>query len=186
MDFIAKEYAENPKQMERRKNDVESFIGSCERFLKFKPNANLTTFLEDMLLRDTEEENEVKGDQVTIMTIHASKGLEFNTVYLLGVEEEILPHKKSIMGDEDIGEERRLLYVGITRAKEKLVMTYCKERMFYGKKIARNKSRFLISPHLSKIYDEADRTNFGHLKKEEIEDYKKSFFANLLSELDRS
>jgi superfamily I DNA/RNA helicase len=112
--------------------------------------------------------------------------LEFHTVYLLGVEEEILPHKKSIIGDEDIGEERRLFYVGITRAKERLVMTYCKERIFYGKKIPRGKSRFLIDTKLSSIYDEADRTNFGHLKKEEIEDYKKSFFANLLSELDRT
>jgi len=185
-DFIAKEYSENPKQMERRKNDVESFIGGCERFLKHKPNATLATFIDDMVLRDVEEDDEKTGDQVTIMTIHSSKGLEFHTVYLLGVEEEILPHKKSIIGDEDIGEERRLLYVGITRAKEKLVMTYCKEREFYGKKLPRNKSRFVSGPHLASLFDEADRTNFGHLKKEEIEDYKKSFFANLLSELDRS
>ncbi len=179
-DFISKEYSENPKQLERRKGDIESFLASSERFLKFRPGANLYTFLEEMLL-EKEDEVEKHGDFVTILTIHASKGLEFNTVYLLGVEEEILPHKKSI--DEDISEERRLFYVGITRAKEKLVMTYCKERNFYGKKINRDKSRFLLN--LPKVYDEADRTNFGHLKKEEIEEYKKSFFANLLSELDR-
>lgn len=186
MDFIGKEYAENPKQMNRRKGDVESFIGSCERFLKFRPDANLKSFIDEMLLKNEDQEEENKGDQVTIMTIHSSKGLEFHTVYLLGVEEEILPHKKSIIGDEDIGEERRLFYVGITRAKERLVMTYCKERVFYGKKIPRSKSRFLIDTKLSTIYDEADRTNFGHLKKEDIEEYKKSFFSNLLSELDRT
>ena len=84
-------------------------------------------------------------DALRILTIHSSKGLEYDTVYLLGMEEELLPHKKTIKQGEDIAEERRLCYVGLTRAKRKLIMTYCKERTIYNKKIKRFKSRFRIT-----------------------------------------
>ena len=104
-------------------------------------------------------------------------------VYLIGVEEELLPHKKTIKDNQDINEELRLAYVGLTRAKSELFMTYCKERKLYGKNIPRHKSRFLHElPKDS--YIEQDRTVFGHLTIEQAEAYKKDFFENLMSELD--
>jgi superfamily I DNA/RNA helicase len=115
------------------------------------------------------------------MTLHASKGLEFDNVFLAGMEEELLPHKKTIVENSDINEERRLCYVGITRARKKLIMTYAKERKIYGKMIPRFKSRFVIE--LVHCYKEIDRTNFGDMSEEEVKDFKKSFFGNLMDSL---
>lgn len=95
--------------------------------------------LRDMLERGEDEE---QADQVQLMTLHASKGLEFPIVFMVGMEEGLLPHQNSI--DEDnIEEERRLAYVGITRAQRELIMTQAKERRQYGEVIKPTGSRFL-------------------------------------------
>ncbi len=96
--------------------------------------------LVDMLERNEEEDAEF--DAVTLMTLHSAKGLEFPYVFMIGVEEDILPHQNSLEG-EGIEEERRLTYVGITRAKERLFMSYAKSRDRYGEKISCEPSRFL-------------------------------------------
>lgn len=189
--FIDKQY-DNPNQVERRRNDVMYFIESANRFTNyFKENANLKTFVERLLLQDSqdkdelEEDGDIKKNEVTLMTLHSSKGLEFKIVFLVGVEEETLPHKKTITQGEDISEERRLCYVGITRAQEKLYMTYCKNRKIYGKETPRFKSRFLHDLKEANLYVEQDRTTFGHMTEEEATDYKKSFFSNLFDSLDK-
>ena len=191
LNFIDKQY-DNAKQVERRRQDVMNFIESAERFTHYyKDNANLQTFVERLLLQDSQdkeegedEDQDVRKNEVTLMTFHSSKGLEFKNVYMIGVEEETLPHKKTITQGEDISEERRLCYVGITRAQEKLVMTYCKNRKIYGKETPRFPSRFLNDVRELNLFIEQDRTQFGHLTKEEAESYKKNFFANLLANLD--
>ncbi|MBC7714739.1 MAG: ATP-binding domain-containing protein, partial [Rhizobacter sp.] len=192
LNFIDKQY-DNAKQVERRRNDVMHFIESSERFTNYyKDSANLKLFCERLLLQDSQdkddaddaEDGDVRKNEVTMMTLHSSKGLEFNTIYLMGVEEEMLPHKKTISQGEDISEERRLCYVGITRAQEKLVMTYCKQRKLFGKEAPRFKSRFLNDLVDKNLFIEQDRTTFGHLTQEEATDYKKSFFSNLLGSLD--
>jgi ATP-dependent DNA helicase Rep len=95
--------------------------------------------LRDMMERGEDDED---ADQVQLMTLHASKGLEFPYVYLMGAEEGILPHQTSI--DEDnVEEERRLMYVGITRAQRELTFTMCRERRQYGELIKPTQSRFL-------------------------------------------
>ncbi len=182
--YIDKTY-DNTTQASYRKLDVEQLILSAERFeARFENQATLANFLEKILLadsQDSKEEGEQKNE-VTLMTLHSSKGLEFEQVYLIGMEEELLPHKRVIQLGEDIDEERRLCYVGITRAKKKLIMTYTKERKLYGKVVPRHRSRFLLE--LDDLFTHQDRTTFGHLSEEEAQKYKQDFFADLLSSLD--
>ncbi|EGM68173.1 ATP-dependent DNA helicase Rep [Shewanella sp. HN-41] len=96
--------------------------------------------LRDMMERNSEDEG---GDQVQLMTLHASKGLEFPYVFMVGVEERILPHQTSI-DEENVDEERRLAYVGITRAQRELWFTLCRERRQFGETMRCEPSRFLL------------------------------------------
>ncbi len=190
--FIEKSY-ESAKQVERRKNDIHQFIESAKRFEEFfKEGATLSNFLEKLLLQDSQdnqdgdevEDDDVRKNEVTLMTLHSSKGLEFDTVFLVGMEEELLPHKRSLM-EGNVDEERRLCYVGITRAQRKLIMTYCKQRKLYGTVTPRHKSRFINELDKHGFFVEQDRESFGHLgSEEEIQEYKSSFFSNLMGLLD--
>lgn len=186
--FVEKSY-DSAKQVDQRKNDVHMFVESAVRFLRYNQGTGtLKMFVERLLLQDNQDErdedddDDVRKNEVTMMTLHSSKGLEFDTVFLIGMEEETLPHKRVIQLGEDIGEERRLAYVGITRAQQKLVMTYCKERKLYGRLSVRHKSRFLND--LGNLFTEQDRTTFGHLTEDEATEYKSSFFNNLIDGLD--
>lgn len=187
MDFVEKSY-DSPKIVARKKDDVRNFIFSAEKFAdRFKEEANLKFWLERLLLADNQDkqnnENEIIKNEVQLMTFHSSKGLEFDTVFMVGTEEELLPHKNVIKEGSDIDEERRLCYVGITRARKRLILTYAKERKIYGKNIKRNLSRFLHEIPIGSI-NEHDRTSFGHLSEEEVDEYKSNFFNDLLSSLD--
>jgi DNA helicase-2/ATP-dependent DNA helicase PcrA len=108
-------------------------------------------FIDAMMLRDDVNEEDAKADKVQLMTLHASKGLEFPVVILAGLEEDLLPHKT--LGS-DIDEERRLFYVGVTRAKKRLVMSRCQQRKRHGVVRPVAASRFLleIAPKLYKEY----------------------------------
>jgi DNA helicase-2/ATP-dependent DNA helicase PcrA len=184
-DFIDKSY-DQAKLAARKKEDVKNFILTADRFQdRFGDEATLKNFVERLLLADSQDTHApgegFRKNEVTLMTLHASKGLEFDHVFLVGMEEELLPHKKTIVDNTDINEERRLCYVGITRARRKLMMTYAKERKIYGKMIPRFKSRFVNE--LSGCYKEVDRTNFGDMSEEEVKDFKKNFFGNLMDSL---
>ncbi|TDJ04973.1 MAG: ATP-dependent DNA helicase PcrA [Deltaproteobacteria bacterium] len=184
--YIRDQYKESKGQADRRISDIDGFIDSADRFMSSKAkDKTLKTYLDHICLQDNQDNNEKEkdDDQLTIMTLHSSKGLEFNQVYLVGAEEEILPHKRVIKEDGEIEEERRLFYVGITRAKEKLFLTYCKERTIYGKKSTRHKSRFLIEVEEEELYLDIDRTTWGHLQEDEIDKLKKDFFANLIKDI---
>lgn len=190
-EYIDKCY-DQAKQASRRKDDIHFFIESAARFTEnFKESATLDKFMEKLMLQDSQdtgeddEDDDVRKNEVTLMTLHSSKGLEFKQVYMVGVEEEILPHKRTIINNEGDAEERRLCYVGITRAQEKLIMTVCRERKIYGNMLPRHRSRFILTDDAKTFYVEQDRQNFGHLEtKEEIEDYKKNFFSGLMNLLD--
>lgn len=184
-DFIEKSYDQS-KLAQRKKDDVKNFILAADRFQdRYAEEANLKNFVERLLLADAHDANGpgdgFKKNEVTLMTLHASKGLEFDYVFLAGMEEELLPHKKTIVENSDINEERRLCYVGITRARKKLIMTHAKERKMYGKMIPRFKSRFVVE--LGHCIKELDRTNFGDMSEDEVKDFKKSFFGNLMDTL---
>lgn len=88
--------------------------------------------------------NGEKPDAITLMTLHGAKGLEFKMVFMIGMEEGIFPHSQSFFDQSDLEEERRLCYVGITRAKEKLFLTYAKRRLFFGQRVSPTVSRFIL------------------------------------------
>jgi DNA helicase-2/ATP-dependent DNA helicase PcrA len=183
--FVEESY-DSSKLSERKKKDVENFLLSAERFEdKFKDEATLRNFVERLLLIDNQDFQGASGDennhQVTLMTLHSAKGLEFDYVYLVGMEEEILPHKKTLRQDEDVSEERRLCYVGITRARKKLVMTYAKERELYGRLIARHPSRFMLG--LEEYYQSRDKTTFEDMTPDQITAAKDDFFSSLIASL---
>ena len=89
------------------------------------------------------EEHKENDNGVTLMTIHSAKGLEFEVVFLIGMEEGIFPHQNSLYDPKEIEEERRLCYVGITRAKQRLILTNAKRRILYGKEQVNSPSRFI-------------------------------------------
>jgi len=109
---------------------------------------DLTNFLENVSLVEQEhmpdKTTEIKRDAVTLMTLHAAKGLEFSRVFMIGMEEGLFPHSRSLMDKNELEEERRLCYVGMTRAKEKLFLTYARKRMFFGQRTSSMVSRFIL------------------------------------------
>lgn len=183
--YIEKSY-DNPKLALLKKADLHHFLSSAQRFQDlFKHDATLENFIEKLLLADSQDPKNdaepTKKHEVTLMTLHSSKGLEFDHVFLVGMEEEILPHKRTIQDNTDINEERRLCYVGLTRARKKLFMTYAKERKIYGKKIPRFPSRFIIE--LTESYISQDRTTFNDLTPEQAVEFKANFFSDLMNSL---
>ena len=78
------------------------------------------------------------------MTLHAAKGLEFPVVFMIGMEEGLFPHSRALMNKEELEEERRLCYVGMTRAKEKLFLTHARRRLFFGQRAMNTISRFVV------------------------------------------
>jgi DNA helicase-2/ATP-dependent DNA helicase PcrA len=95
-------------------------------------------------------------DSVTLMTVHSAKGLEFNTVFLIGMEDGIFPHQNSFLDPGGLEEERRLCYVGITRAKERLYISNAKRRTLYGREVVNPVSRFIkeMNPEFLEIENE--------------------------------
>jgi superfamily I DNA/RNA helicase len=116
------------------------------------PSVNGLVFLREFVNRMTleaqesekdEKDSDVQKNQVTLLTLHGAKGLEYPVVFLVGMEDGFLPHRRTIEEATDLGEERRLCYVGITRAKDFLFLTRAKNRIRYGKPVPRVPSRFL-------------------------------------------
>ncbi|MBC7980236.1 MAG: UvrD-helicase domain-containing protein [Armatimonadetes bacterium] len=170
----------NDSERQQRGESLNSLIGSLrQHILKGK---KLQSFLDDSALSsDREDEDIEKKHGATLITLHASKGLEFPVVYLVGLEEGFLPHSRSLTdGTKD--EERRLLYVGITRARESLTMTYCTVRMKWGQKTSCQPSSFIAElddKHLEHTsYDEIQNTEMS-------DDDISSFFTSVSSMFDR-
>ncbi|MBI2613859.1 MAG: UvrD-helicase domain-containing protein [Candidatus Levybacteria bacterium] len=113
--------------------------------------SDLTNFLENVSLVEQEympdpsaSSGQAKKDAVTLMTLHAAKGLEFPYVFMIGMEEGLFPHSRSLMEKNELEEERRLCYVGMTRARKRLFLTYARRRIFFGQKISNIVSRFIL------------------------------------------
>jgi len=136
------------KQAGKRMENIWYLVESIQRMLEEGKGTADEIGIEDaisrLILRDMMEQREEEddSDKIQLMTLHASKGLEFPHVFIMGLEEEILPHRSSIE-EGNIEEERRLIYVGITRARETLTLTYAAQRKQYGEKLETIPSRFL-------------------------------------------
>ena len=131
-----------PEESLGRENNVNEMMKSFDVY-QARSSDGLRGFLDEMLLRvEREEDDEGEGSGVTLITLHAAKGLEFPHVYLIGLEEGLLPHDRSKV-EGTVDEERRLLYVGITRAQESLALTWCRSRIKYGSAMPGHASSFI-------------------------------------------
>ena len=134
---------ENTQEAENRIENLEEFLTVAIEFEEQEADANLGDFLEGITLSSDIDNLEEEQDSVTLMTLHSAKGLEFPVVFLVGMEEGIFPGYKSIGEPKELEEERRLCYVGITRAKNNLILTCAKRRTIFGSTSCNAMSRFV-------------------------------------------
>jgi DNA helicase-2/ATP-dependent DNA helicase PcrA len=145
-----REYVLDKEDGEERWENVMELKSVASDYDEFDPEEALAAFLEKVSLVSDIDELDEKADAVTLITLHQAKGLEFPAVFIVGLEEGILPHRRSFDDPAEMEEERRLCYVGITRAKKRLHLLRSYRRSLFGGSTANPPSRFLqdISPHL--------------------------------------
>jgi len=174
----------DPQKARRRIENQAEVVNAMGAYLEREPEPSLAGFLERVSLLDNDQigrhdkEKKLAQNAVTLMSLHSSKGLEFPVVFLVGMEEESLPHKKSIYETFDIDEERRLCYVGMTRARVQLVLLGARKRRRYGSLSQRDPSRFLAeipADTLLRLSSEVPRET-SEAEKEQLAN---SFFAGI-------
>ena len=146
--------------------NIDQFVSSVKEYEALNPEASLGEFLESVTL--SSDVDEIGGDgDVTIATIHAVKGLEFKCVFIIGLEEGIFPISRAFDNPSDMEEERRLMYVALTRAEERLLLTHCVKRYMYGSSQYQSNSRFLKELGLMEANLSQRNTdrNFGYRNK---------------------
>ncbi|MFA9487800.1 MULTISPECIES: DNA helicase Rep [unclassified Mannheimia] len=178
------EMAANPKVAEMQSRNVQTLFEWVQGMLEgdeIEEPMSLVQVVNRLTLRDMLErgEDDDEADQVQLMTLHASKGLEFPHVFLIGMEEGILPHQTSL-DEENVEEERRLAYVGITRAQQTLTFSLCKERRQYGEIIKPEPSRFLMELPQDDLVWESSKPR---LTEEQKEAKSSANIANLMAML---
>ena len=148
---------ENSIEAETRIQNIEEFVTVANEFEKESAENTLEEFLNSIALASDTDNLENSDDVVTLMTLHSAKGLEYPAIFLVGIEEGIFPGYQSMDNPEDIEEERRLFYVGVTRAKQFLFLTFAKRRTIFGSTSYNPPSRFLkeIPNEILDGYDKA-------------------------------
>ena len=166
-------------ESDRRLEDLEEFKSLA---MNFEDNGifDLETFLENIMLVSDTGQYSNSDDVVTLMTLHSAKGLEFKVVFIVGMEEGIFPHVRSFESESELEEERRLCYVGITRAKTKLYLLSARQRTIFGNTSGCVESRFIkeIDKDTLNITDETI--------KEEVSHKSQSFISNMYNSSDDS
>ena len=146
---------------ETRLENIFELKSVMEKYDHLKPQEALATFLEEVSLISDVDAYKKTGDAITLMTLHSSKGLEFDYVFIAGMEENLFPHSRSLMEQDELEEERRLCYVGITRARQRVYLIYAQERLLYGILQTNPSSRFIedIPEHLvERVYRQSQHT----------------------------
>ncbi|MCA9327248.1 ATP-binding domain-containing protein, partial [Candidatus Saccharibacteria bacterium] len=144
-------------QGESRQENVQELIGVAQGY----HDVGLASFLEEVALISDLDTANFGDDAVTLMTLHAAKGLEFPVVFMTGLEESILPHSRALYDQSEMEEERRLCYVGMTRAREELYMLFATARSLYGGQQHNMPSRFLAEISGEHVDEQTIMPNFG-------------------------
>lgn len=161
--------SEETLEAEARLENLEEFKSITKSFEDKNGVISLSDFLEEIsLVADVEEHKDVQ-DVVTLMTIHSAKGLEFKYVFVIGMEEGVFPHSRSLTSTDELEEERRLCYVAITRAKEKLWLVGAKRRVLFGLESMNPTSRFINE--ISEEYIDRDDTTANIFANNKIKSY---------------
>lgn len=159
MDFLA----EDRESYEDRRENLDELIAKAVEWERSAPDPSLEAFLEELSLKSSLDETDASQERISLMTIHNGKGLEFGVTFLVGLEEDLFPHINSKDSREKIEEERRLCYVGVTRAKEYLYLSYCQTRYLWGTLRFQKPSRFL--KEMPKEYIEKIASSVSKFKK---------------------
>ncbi len=136
-------YSQPTDENENRKQNIKELLGSAEQYEKMNPESDLDDYLQSVSLYSDLDEMDVDAGCVNIATVHSAKGLEFNTVFVVGLEDGTFPISRGMESSFEMEEERRLMYVAITRAEKQLYLSYAQTRFMYGERKASLPSRFL-------------------------------------------
>jgi len=164
--------ADGTSEGDIRQENVQELFSVAKKYDDMRIEDALQHFLEEVSLSSDTDSISQESDVVHLMTIHSSKGLEFPYVFILGMEEGIFPHSRSALAPQEMEEERRLMYVGITRAKEKVHLLYAEQRMIFGSTQVNPPSRFLQEIP-SQLISELERVSSGMLAQRHT---KKTFY----------
>ncbi len=147
---------------EEREQNVRELFGVARKYDELPAMEALPSFLEEAALSADTDTVDTHAGSVHLMTLHSAKGLEFPTVFIVGLEEGVFPHSRSAFSEEDLEEERRLMYVGITRAKKRLYLLSAEARMLFGSTNVNPPSRFIseIPSHLLEEIREGDNHSY--------------------------
>lgn len=188
---------EDPESYEERRGNIEELVTKAAEWEDEVEHPSLAAFLEELTLKSSADEKDPSTDNVRLMTLHNGKGLEFTAVFLVGMEEELFPHANALESQEALEEERRLCYVGMTRAKEYLFLTASRFRFLWGMPRMMRPSRFLKeipeeflhSHHLSTTPRTADSLTYEMDEEAfEVEDtvYHKDFGSGIVQKVYRT
>ena len=157
------ERSEEPEDVTRREN-LEELLSSAREFERSnEEGATIADYLDAVALA-TDADTDTRAGAVTLSTLHAAKGLEFPAVFVVGLEEGFLPHGNSAEDPEELEEERRLLYVGMTRAKDELTLTLADRRLVYGRVQYRQPSRFVEELPAAAIEERGKPSRFSSFR----------------------
>ncbi len=171
-------------EAQSRLENVDELLSVTKEYEERNPTGGLIGFLTDVaLVADADQEGGTAESGITMMTLHSAKGLEFPVVFLVGLEEGVFPHSRSLFQEEEMEEERRLCYVGITRAMRELYVTYAGARTLYGQTRNNPPSRFLAeipTGLLSEVFAQRPMSGAGRLSpRSAVEQTPKSFGGDL-------
>jgi DNA helicase-2/ATP-dependent DNA helicase PcrA len=175
--YLDKLYAENTVEAASRIENLKELVSAASEFESQSENVGLEDFLADIALSSEVDELAEDEQAVVLMTLHSAKGLEFPVVFIAGMEEGIFPHARSMFDPEQLEEERRLCYVGMTRAKMKLFLTRALQRNVYGSRSVYSTSRFLGELPMELIEEEADQNIYSYMPYDESTQYLERDFS---------
>ncbi|USN59406.1 MAG: ATP-binding domain-containing protein [Candidatus Peribacteria bacterium] len=157
-DYLRQNYSK--EECDAKLDNLSELENVASEYTGMSPRESLGQFLEEVALITDMDTKDDREDFVTLMTIHTAKGLEYNRVFITGLEEGIFPHIRSINDGNQLEEERRLMYVAMTRAKQELYISRAKERFYFGDYVRNPESRFISEIPL-KYKEDYDISSYG-------------------------